>query len=357
MRVNLDARKIKGGLAILSIGIAVAAGIAVVAALVAAGAIYQALGAAADRRRYPPPGCLIDIGGRSLHLVDSGGSGPAVIFESGISATCLSWARVREQVQGFARACSYDRAGLGWSDRARSELSTAALVDGLHTLLEAALIPGPYLLVGHSFGGMLVQAFAAKYPGEVAGLVLVDPLSPSEWLNPSPASVRMLRFGVKLSRRGAWLARMGVVRTALALLMAGGRRVPQGIAKLSSGRGESVISRLVGEVQKMPPETWPMVRAHWCLPKSFLAMAGYLKALPASASEAAARGVPETIPVTFLSAANATAEQLEERQAIARRSPRGRHIVARKSGHWIQLDEPELVIQAIREMLSMRSAN
>jgi pimeloyl-ACP methyl ester carboxylesterase len=300
---------------------------------------------------------MIDIGGRRLHLVDSGGNGPVVIFESGISATCLSWVPVRERVGGFARACSYDRPGLGWSDRARSGLSTPALVDHLHTLLEAARIPGPYLLVGHSFGGMLVQAFAAKYPGEVAGLVLVDPLSPGEWINPGPASARMLRFGVKLSRRGAWLARMGVVRAALALLMAGGRRVPQWIAKLSSGRGESVISRLAGEVQKMPPETWPMVRAHWCLPKSFVAMAGYLESLPGSSLEAAALRVPETIPVTFLSAANATAEQREEREAIARRSPRGRHIVARKSGHWIQLDEPELVVQAIREMVSIGSAN
>jgi pimeloyl-ACP methyl ester carboxylesterase len=161
----------------------------------------------------------------------------------------------------------------------------------------------------------------------------------------------MLALGVKLSRRGAVLARIGVVRAALALLMAGGRVTPKLIARASSGRGETVISRLVGEVRKMPLETWPMVRAHWCDPKSFLAMAAYLESLPASAAEAARLDPVETIPVTILSAANSTPEQIEEREQMALRSPRGRHIIARKSGHWIQLDEPELVGAAIREII------
>lgn len=324
--------------------------LALAAALIASGAIYQALGLAADRRRYPPPGRLVDMGGHRLHLIERG-SGPAVVFESGISATCLNWTRVRGEVERFARACAYDRAGLGWSDLAASPRTALAIIDDLHALLEAARIPKPCILVGHSFGGLLVRAYAAKYPAEVAALVLVDPLAPSEWLNASPAHVRMLRLGVKLSRRGAWLARIGVVRAALALLMSGGRLVPKLVARASSGRGESVISRIVGEVRKMPPETWPMVRAHWCEPKSFLGMAAYLESLPRSAAQAAELSVPAMIPMTVLSASNSTPEQLEEREAIARRSPRGRHIVARKSGHWIQLDEPELVVEAIREAI------
>jgi pimeloyl-ACP methyl ester carboxylesterase len=332
-------------LTILLVALAIAVG------LVAAGAIYQAVGTALDRRRYPPPGRMVDIGGLRLHLIDGGTGGPPVIFESGISATCLSWTRLHAQVQEFTRAGAYDRAWLGWSDPARSARTTSRIVDELHALIEAAQIPRPYILAGHSFGGMLVRAYAAQYPGEIAGLILVDPLSPREWLHVSPANARMLRFGVRLSRRGAWLARIGVVRVALALLMAGGRRVPQWIAKMSSGRGEYVISRLVGEVRKMPPETWPMVRAQWCLPKSFQGLAAYLESLPASAAEAALLDEPGTIPLTVLSASNATPQQLEEREGWVRRSPRGRHIIARKSGHWIQLDEPQLVLDAIREMV------
>ncbi len=319
--------------------------------LIAAGAAYQAAGASIDRRAFPPPGRLVDLGGRRLHLVEQG-TGPAVIFESGISATCLNWTAVQAEVARFAHAYTYDRAWLGWSDPARSARTTSEIVRDLHALVEAAHIPKPFVLVGHSFGGLLVQAYAAKYPSDLAGLVLVDPLSPQHWLSPSPALGRMLRFGIRLSRRGAWLARIGVVRGALTLLMAGGRRVPQGVAKLSSGRGESVISRLVGEVRKMPTETWPAVRAHWCVPKSFLGMAAYLEGLQTSAREAVATGALPPIPLTVLSGANANAEEIKERDDIARRSPRGHHILARKSGHWIQLDEPELVVQAIQEILA-----
>jgi len=327
--------------------------VAIVVLLIAAGAIYQAAGAAADRRSYPPLGRLIDVGGRSLHMVEGGveGGGPAVIFESGISATSLSWTRVRTEVEGFARACSYDRAGLGWSDLASSPRTFSAILDDLRALLRAAGISPPYILVGHSFGGLIVRAFAARHPDDVAGLVLVDPLSPSEWVNAAPGQLRLLRLGVKLSRRGAWLANIGVVRGGLALLMAGGRRVPQGIAKVTSGQGESVISRLVSEVRKMPPETWPMVGSQWCLPKSFLALAGYLESLPRSCEEASSFRKPGTIPVIVISGANSTPEQLEEREQMAHRSPRGRHIIARKSGHWIQLDEPELVAEAIRDLV------
>jgi pimeloyl-ACP methyl ester carboxylesterase len=324
------------------------------AVLILAGLIYQAMGTAADRRRYPPPGRLIALGDTRLHLLESGTGHPAVIFESGISATCLSWTSVQTQVKAFARACSYDRAWLGWSDSAASPRTTSNLVDQLHALIQAASLPCPCILVGHSFGGLLVRAYAARYPANVAGLVLVDPLSPTEWLHVSPAHARMLRLGVKLSRRGALLARIGIVRVSLALMMAGGRRIPQWIARVTGGRGESVISRLVGEVRKMPPETWPMVRAHWCQPKNFQGMAAYLESLRTSSVEASALGdPPASIPITILSASNATPAQLAEREEWAHRSPHGQHILARKSGHWIQLDEPQLVVQVIEEMVRL----
>ena len=100
----------------------------------------------------------------------------------------------------------------------------------------------------------------------------------------------------------------------------------------------------------MPPETWPMVRAHWCQAKSFEGLALYLESLPGSSTELNALGALVPVALTILSAANATPPQLAEREALTRCSPQGKHIVAAGSGHWIQLDRPELVVEAIREM-------
>jgi pimeloyl-ACP methyl ester carboxylesterase len=147
-----------------------------------------------------------------------------------------------------------------------------------------------------------------------------------------------LARGIQLSRRGAWLARAGIVRIALDLLMSGSRTIPKWLARISAGNGASVTSRLTGEVRKLPPEVWPMVRAHWCLPKAFTAMAGYLESLPASA---AAVRFPADLPTIVLTAPNTDCE-----------IPSGAmHRVAAGSGHWIQLDQPDLVATAIQDLI------
>lgn len=297
---------------------------------------------------------MMDIGGQRLHLLDSGSGIPAVLLEAGIGASCLNWTAVQTELARLTRVCSYDRASLGWSDPASRPHTTLQLVDELHAMLAAARIPTPLILVGHSFGAVLVQSFAIKYPEQVAGLVLIDPLGAGEWLHPTETQQRILRRGVKLARRGAILARLGVVRASLALLTGGARRVPRLVASLSSGSGESAISRLVGEVAKMPPQTWPMVRAHWSEPKSFQGLAAHLESLPESSRQAEALGaLPPKIPLAILSAAHATPQQLADRDAAVSRSAHGRHVIAAGSGHWIHLDEPERVIEAIREMLAL----
>jgi len=316
-----------------------------------AGILYQAVGQAIDRRRFPPLGRLVDIGGCRLHLVERGGGGPTVILESGISASCLNWSAIQTSVADFARVYSYDRAPLGWSDPTLAPRTLADLVSELHSLLATAHLPQPFVLVGHSFGGMLVRAYAVKYPAEVAGLVLVDPLSQREWHNITPAQERMLRHGVMLARRGTLLVKLGVVRFSTALLTSGARRIPKLVARLSSGRAESVISRLTGEIGKMPPETWPMIRAHWCQPKSFEGLAMHLDGLPASSAQAIELGDPPPVPMVILSASNSTQAQLAERDAMTKRSANGRHTVAYNSGHWIHLDQPALVIEAIQDVV------
>ena len=321
------------------------------------GFLYQAAGSARDQRKFPPPGRLVDIGGPRphlrLHLMDAGQGSPTVIFESGIAASSLNWTAIQAGVARFTRACTYDRAWLGWSDPTSEPRVTSRLVEELHSLLATAQIPAPYVLIGHSFGGLLVQAYAVAHPDQVAGLVLIDPLPASEWAHVSGERLRILRWGIRLSRRGALLARWGVVRISLALLSGGGRRIPKLVAKLSSGRAEFTLSRLVGEVQKMPPEVWPMVQAHWCQPKAFLGMAEYFRGLPQSTQQAEALSDLPLVAVTILSAANSTPAQRADRDAMAKRSAHGKHVVVPDSAHWIHLDQPEVVIEAIREMVEV----
>jgi len=319
--------------------------------LAIAGILYQRMGVARDLRRFPAPGRLVDIGRGRRHLIDSGTGSPAVIFEAGIASSCLNWTSLRAMTEEFARTVTYDRGGLGWSDAATAPRVLSQLIVELHQLLAAAGVPAPYILVGHSFGGMLSCAYAVEHADQVAGLVLIDPLTPSDWSPVSQSQIDLLRRGIRLSRRGAFLSRLGVVRASLQLAVRGARRIPKLVAKASSGQGESTLTRLIGEVQKMPPEIRPIVQANWCQPKSFLGMAGYFESMPASAAEAVALGAPAEIPVTIFSAGTATAAQLAEREAIVRRSPRGKHLSEKHWGHWIHLDETELVAREIREML------
>jgi pimeloyl-ACP methyl ester carboxylesterase len=321
--------------------------IAALALVFVFGAIYQAAGRARDARLYPPTGRLIDIGETQLHLVEAGSGTPAVVLEAGIAASSLSWTLVLPEVAKFARVASYDRAGLGWSEPVHEPRSLERSTRELHGLLHAASIPSPYILAGHSYGGLLVRAYAAQYPRDVAGLVLVDPVSIKAWSAATDAQMRTLRRGVALSRRGALLARFGVVRLALTLLLSGASRFPKWIAKAASGRGESVASRLVAEVRKLPPQCWPMVRSHWCDPKCFLGMAAHLESLPSNAAALVKMRELPPAPLVILSAASATPGELEERDALAQMT-RGAHVVASGSGHWIQFDEPRLVIDAIR---------
>lgn len=232
-------------------------------------------------------------------------------------------------------------------------MSAQQMAEALRRVLGAAGLKPPFVLVGHSFGALLVRVYAGLWPAEVAGLVLVDPALTQEWHNPIPDRLRMLGRGVSLSRRGSLLARIGFVRLSLAMLAGGARALPLLLSKTTSGGGgHSVSSKLVGEVRKLPMELWDVVRAHWCRPESFQSMAWHLEALPATAALVAGIQLDPDIPVTVVSGGHLTVAQASEHQAIAQASNLGQHLVSKGSGHWVHLDEPELVISAIRQILA-----
>lgn len=135
-----------------------------------------AVGQQKDRKpAYPPPGQLVDVGGYRLHLNCTGKSGPAVVLIAGGGDFSFDWGLVQPAASRFTRVCSYDRAGLAWSDLGPTPRTMKQEAYELHTLLKAARIQSPYVLVGHSIGGLIARVYADQYPNEIAGMVLVDP--------------------------------------------------------------------------------------------------------------------------------------------------------------------------------------
>jgi pimeloyl-ACP methyl ester carboxylesterase len=147
----------------------------------AVGGMYETVALARDHHRYAAPGTLYDIGGHRLHLNCTGSGGPTVVLENGLAETSPFWSRITAEVGRTARVCAYDRAGQGWSDDAAGPQNGLAVAADLHTLLGRAHESGPYLLVGHSAGGSYAMIYAAQYPDEVAGMVLLDSTSPDQF--------------------------------------------------------------------------------------------------------------------------------------------------------------------------------
>ncbi len=328
-----------------------------VAAILAAGVLYELVGGALDTRRFPPPGRMIEAGSLRLHLNEQGEGAPLVLLEAGIAASSLSWTLVQPRIAEFTRVVSYDRAGLGWSDRCRIPRTVPQMVFELSAVLHKANLFPPYVLAGHSFGGLLIRAYAHLKPGEVSGLVFVDPVSFEFWANCDSRERRRLQHGVRLSRRGAFLAKLGIVRAALAALVSGARLFPKLIARASAGQGSKLLERLVGEVQKLPPAVWPMIRAHWSRPKCFEGMAAYLDCLPASAQAILQMPVPSGVPFIVLSASTATEAELAERDAWVQQSEKARHVRVDNCGHWLPLERPDAVVAAVRELVELARSN
>lgn len=317
---------------------------AILLAVPCAGLLYQWFGEWRDARRFPAPGRKV----RGLHVHTTGSGAPPVVLEAGIAASSLSWRLVETELAGQTTVLAYDRAGFGWSAGDGEERSMRNLVEDLRGMLQDCGTPGPFVLVGHSFGGLLLRHFAMAHPEWVKALVLVDPLEPFEWHPLDARQSWRLGKGVMLSRRGALLARFGVVRLGLDLLLAGSRRLPKLLARASSGQGSVVPDRLVGEIRKLPQEVWPAVRAHWCLPRSFRTLAEYLERLPEHCALPLDDAKLRQIPVTVISAGRSPEEVIAAHRRTAAASSSGRHVVAVGSGHWIQLDQPELVVEEVR---------
>jgi pimeloyl-ACP methyl ester carboxylesterase len=321
-----------------------------VAALAAAGILYQWIGAKRDRARLRSTGhCIPIAAGSGLYLLEKGAGGPTVLFESGIAATHLNWFHIQQTLAEHTHTVSYDRAGLGWSSPPQTPRTPANIALELHTLLAAAGIQPPFILVGHSFGGLVMRRYAQLFPNEVAGIVLVDPMRCEEWPPLDPSKQATVDRGVKMSGYAVPIAQSGLARLAVTSLLCGSGRVSRFLSQAAGNGGRHVLARIQDEVDKMPPEIRPAIAAHWSRPSFFQGMAAHIATIPESVREMLATMPISGIPITLLTPGKA--KPLSD-DSLAEIGDAVKQIVVPNSAHWIHLDQPEVVVESIRAMIT-----
>jgi pimeloyl-ACP methyl ester carboxylesterase len=307
---------------------------AISAAAGAASFAYQRIAEARDRRRFPPRGRLVGVGpGRRLHLVTAGQGTPAVVTIPALADNVLQWLPILEGAAAETRGIVYDRAGVGWSDPPRHWKRTPELMaTDLYALLHAAGIAPPYILAAHSIGGIVARRFYVQHPDEVAGILLID----------SSHEGQARRFDAVDWRNGRFFYFKVMARRQARIL--GARRVADSLG---------LMPGIAGDVaREAPPEHADAARAiilstrqRRTMVCEMLMMTRLLEAPPSL----------DSVPLTVLTRAAGTGEswpiwaQLQDE--LAALSSDSLHIHAERGGHYLQFDEPDLVIQAIREIV------
>jgi pimeloyl-ACP methyl ester carboxylesterase len=289
--------------------------------LAVVGAIYERVAEASDAKAYPPPGKMVDVGGHRLHINCTGTGSPTVVIVAGLGDWSTSWgADVQPEVAKTTRVCTYDRAGLGWSEAAELPSDAAQFAKELHTLLQNANVPGPYVMVGHSLGGLIVRVFAHDYASEVAGVVLVESMNPKQ-ITPSLSNSLARRFFFQ-----ALLARVGV-------------------------------ARLLVKVPAIAPSLGPNQEAYYPLyirPGSLQTTANEYKALPASGPEATAVKSFGDLPLIVLTGRLHTDPDWQTWQTeLLELSSNSQQLFAEKGNHVLQSEDPDAVVAAILKMVEL----
>ena len=301
-----------------------------------------------------PPGRLIDIGTHRLHLHCAGDQFPSVIFDAALGGSSLSWSLVHPAIARITRACTYDRAGFGWSDAGPLPRTAGRIADELYEVLRRAQVPAPYLLVGHSYGGLVMRLMAARHGEDVAGLVLIEPAIPEEWAAPTAEQHALIRRGVRLCRYGVGAARSGLAHMVNWLVKLGALAAARAVVALVSRGGlRRDDEGILAPIWKLPRDARRVLGTMWTRPQFFEALGSQIEHVCASAEEVLheAREDFGELPVIVISSATANESRLASDRALAQRSRQGRHVLAPDSGHWVPLDAPQVVIDAIAEVV------
>jgi pimeloyl-ACP methyl ester carboxylesterase len=302
-------------------GVRALAGLAAVA--VVGGAVYEAVAARGDTDRYPAPGRLVNVGAEHLHLHCLGSGSPTVVMEAGLGESSLTWSLVQPEIAATTRVCSYDRAGYGWSELGPLPRSAGREAAELHELLATAVEGGPYVLVAHSLGANVARLFLGRFPEEVAGMVMVEPTDPETVIAAGTPFVPIAQY--RLSSILGWL---GVVRLF----------------------GESLIPLSIGTD---PPDAVIENAAVVYGPQSLSTAVEELRASVDDARDVMAvttAGAWGSLPVVVVIAGSGGDPAFG--QELAALSDAGRHLVAQASGHYVQYDQPQIVVDAVLDVVA-----
>ena len=316
-----------------------------VVALATVGALYQIVGMVLDRAQYPPPGQMVDVGGHRLHVHCIGTGSPTVVLEAAAPGWSLYWSLVQPEVAKVTRVCAYDRAGLGWSERGPLPRTGQRMARELHRLLERAGIIGPYVLVGHSLGGFVARLYRQDHPDDVVGMVLVDAGHELE--------MRQAEFRTFANAGKSMLPAM----RAMTIL---------GIPRLLASF-DNLPPFLTSQEAKVPEAIRPMLRAGWLRTSYITTLADEGEALIETLEQVRHSGSLGDLPLVVVTATgpvwwpdmpgqvNQTKFRkmwLDLQQELTKLSSTSRQVFADQSSHFIQFDQPALVIDAIRQMVS-----
>lgn len=310
--------------------------VALLAACNLGGFIYQQAAEASDKQAYPPPGQLIDVGGYRLHIHCLGAGSPTVMLEAGTGGSSLDWSLVQPTIAATTRVCAYDRAGYGWSDSAPSPHTSQQVAAELHTLLKNATIDGPYVLIGHSIGVIHTEAYVDAYPNEVAGLVMVDRPA-AEYLTTSGLSDAEI-LATEGGSSPSMMAMMRVLSTV-------------GFIR-ATGFGLSPITNdLPTDVQPLYNASTFQTRFFASLNEEWVSYAVNLRYGAALSPLSSAMPVVVLIHAPIENAGPNEAVFYEDRAAFAAHLPDARVVIADGSNHFINTKRPDLVIQAIQDVV------
>jgi pimeloyl-ACP methyl ester carboxylesterase len=287
-------------------------------------------------REHLPPGQLTNVGEYNLHIYCTGEGSPTVILEAGLNDFFVSWSKIQLEVAKVTRVCSYDRAGLGWSEMSPHPRTSEVMVEELHTLLRNTGIEGPFILVGHSFGGINMRLFARQYPDEVIGIVLVDSAHEQQ--------VERLPFLKDAADEIVGQFRAFSVMSTFGLMALSPAAIPNRGFPEEAYKQYQVVLATTDYFDGVIAES-----------TAFFSRTSLLK--PAGLGDlpliVLSHGVPDTIS-SMNSAEQSQFEQvwLEMQIELAGLSSNSKQIIAEKSGHYIQLDQPELVVESVLELVN-----